>query len=70
MRVPCRLTNKCPSMRLADLSQCLSGKRSIRNLAIVSGKPSFANFLFKLSVWINRGQIVRAPGARIKTRKH
>ena len=55
---------------LAKVSQSPPAMRSIRYFAIVSGKPSLANFFLEFMIGIYRRQIICTPRAGIESRTH
>ena len=64
------VAHQFPLILLAELCQRLPGQRPVGHLAIVAGEPGLANLFLELAIGINRRQIVRAPRARIESRKH
>src|SRR6202158_2862839 len=69
-RLSPRLAPQFALILFAELRERSAGQRSIRNFTIVPGQPCLANLFFELVIRINRRQILRAPRARVKSRKH
>src|SRR5579864_9332653 len=68
--IACRLPDQCPPTFLAQLRECTSRERPVRDSAIVSCQPGLSDFLVELMLGINGRQIRRPPRARIKGRLH
>ena len=69
-RVARRLAHEFALIFFAQLRECFPVKRPVRDFAVVSAQPRLADLLLELVIGINRRQILRAPGTRIKPRKH
>src|SRR6266700_5981501 len=68
--IACGLAYQLTLMLIAQLGERFPGEGTVGHLTLVAAEPCFADLFRKLVIGIDRGQILRAPGPRIESRKH